>query len=317
MPSASSSCRFFVFLTLIALMLVSVGCGESQTPMRREPAGHDTNRTPVDGPKLLSGYGEWSLTRLGYAGVKLRGGHGRQRASVLYRLPSGARQGGNTWYLVALHFRIRFEMPADGLAYVSALHNGFASAQIKFRRETTRGEAVTIWNSVSLLTGPTRAATRKKVVTVRYRNYLPFAGVKPGVNVLTFQLEEIGTPGVADVRILADSSIDKRRDGPPLLKISAIPSSTRLKVGETGSVAVTVENVGGTALGKTGVTIDVPEGAFELMGRSTVSVMRLAPHQRFAHTFRVRALRRGPWELGVFGKSTSNHPAVAVMISVS
>jgi len=82
-------------------------------------------QTRVDAP------GRWSLQRLGYgaAAVPLTGRSGPDalpagRVSFRYRLPAGAREGADAWYLVRLHALVDFAPGTRrSLAYLTGATN--------------------------------------------------------------------------------------------------------------------------------------------------------------------------------------------------
>ncbi len=91
-----------------------------------------SSRAGTPTPVLADSVGRWTLDRLGNGDAVFRSA-GPSTQHVYFRLPRGARQGGKTWYLIHLHFRVQFSnWSKPGYADVTVLNNAFASAHIRF-----------------------------------------------------------------------------------------------------------------------------------------------------------------------------------------
>jgi len=85
-----------------------------------------------EGPVLIDSFGTWTLDDLGFGEVAVPADQQVARVSVEYQLPSDAAQGPENWYIIHLHTQVEVAADSrDGLAIISVLHNGWASAQIQ------------------------------------------------------------------------------------------------------------------------------------------------------------------------------------------
>jgi hypothetical protein len=67
-------------------------------------------------------------------------GERRTTIELSYRLPRGAAQGRDGWYLIRFHFVITFRSaPEHSLVYVGALANTWGASQVEFRTHRSGG----------------------------------------------------------------------------------------------------------------------------------------------------------------------------------
>ena len=132
--------------------------------------------------------------------------------------PPGARQGRGSWWLIRLHYRVAVRAdahaPAEFNVAGSANERFFASTIWNLRRRSD-GTLVLSSDDLGLVNGHVVRASTKLVREMRFANYLPYKGVRPGTNVLRFDLTSNAVPLVRSVRIYADTTLVHQRRGPP------------------------------------------------------------------------------------------------------
>jgi hypothetical protein len=243
--------------------------------------------------------GNWTLTRLGFGKLDTHLG-GDDRVSLPYRLPAGARQGPDHWYLIHLHFIIIFA-PASGpgRAYVIGLTNDHAAAQIQFRqrRPHRHGTPRIAWNSLDLIRGEVKRVTSSRMIEVDFKNYVQLDGVRPGANSLEIVLERFGRLRVASLRVLPDSGIILTGRGPPDLAIRATSPSQEVLTGDTFEVRFVVRNDGGRAARDVGVAVQTPPNGISVVGASTRGLGRVGSSDGTSGGFHLRAERAGDYRL--------------------
>ncbi|MGH3033222.1 MAG: hypothetical protein ACRDON_01530 [Gaiellaceae bacterium] len=240
-----------------------------------------------------------------------------ERLSVAYRLPAGAEQGEPDWYLVRLHLRLALDpRSGNGLAYVSALTNGRAAAQVKL--ETRRGAAglETTWSTVGLLEGRVERTTSARTIGVRFRNYLQLAGVRPGRNVLTFQLERYGVVQLRSLRILPDSGIEVSPLSPARVRLELTLPEGEVAAGDRFTVRYRLTNAGDRAAQDVVVLPSFPEGVLRVVGARERRYEALRGGDRAAGAFTFEALTAGRFQVALAVRSSANRPAALVEVSV-
>src|SRR5205823_5879123 len=135
-----------------------------------------------------------------------------ETSSIRFELPANAHQGPRDWYLIHLSFRIEFHADTgSGSAYVSAATGAASdprtSAQIRFDVRKSRSRTSVSSDSLGLVNGHVVKTSTSLVHLVKFDNYIPYAGIKPGVNVLTFQIEQYQNVRVKAVTFFDDSGI--------------------------------------------------------------------------------------------------------------
>jgi hypothetical protein len=164
------------------------------------------------GPRMIDSLGLWSLEKLGYSDLIFPDKEPLEATSIKYILPESAAQGPENWYVIYLHFSIEFSDESDdGSVYVSASTNGRTAAQVKFVIEKHQDDSLTIdWitGSENLIKGDVKQSTSSlSIEDIHFANYLQTSGVKPGLNVLTFKLEQYDGAKVRSLQIFSDSGI--------------------------------------------------------------------------------------------------------------
>lgn len=264
----------------------------------------------IDGP------GIWTLERLGYGDqVFTVEGPARTAARrVSYRLPRGAAQGRGTWYLIRLHFRISFaKQTGTGLVYVTAssgaVNDRGTSAQIRFEVRRDRKGILITSDSLGLVEGNVVRTSRSLTREIVFANYMPYRGIRPGVNVLSFGLDEqLGRAKVTSLRIYRDSGIEVARSSPAnvFMRAQVVPGIVRER--EDFALQVTVRNAGQRRSKMGSVTVDYPRAALALQGKQVRRLPSLKGGQQLRMTFEFTALRPGRYPLGVSARSALSHP---------
>lgn len=237
----------------------------------------------------------------------------RGSASVDFELPPGARQGPDTWYLIKLHLAITFVRPTGGSAYVSALTNGRAAAQIKF---TPAPGGSIMSSSVSLLAGSVKRTSSARRIELTYRNYLQDRGVRPGRNRLTVLLERTGNLRVSELVILRDSGVQVSRLRPARLKLDPILPRGSVRVGDQFRVAFTLRNTGDRPARNVLIAARPSSSNIKVVGQAARRLPLL--DGRASGAFRLRATRTGRYRL-VLGAAAdnANHPLVEIDVPVN
>jgi hypothetical protein len=168
--------------------------------------------------RVIDSQGMWTLERLGYSDLVFPCQEPHEAIQVEYVLLEDAAQGPESWYVLHLHFSIKFSEQSQvtssfpyGRTYVSAGTNGYTCAQIKYMNEEADGHIVINWNigSENLLGGhSSHSSTFLNIEDVCFANYLRTLGVWPGKNILTFTLTQYDGAKVESLTIFADSGIE-------------------------------------------------------------------------------------------------------------
>lgn len=197
-------------------------------------------------PIVAGPEGRVRLAELAGGGISLPGARAAEARSFRFNFPLGSTsQGPDTWYLIRLDVSVAFEPgSSSGSVLISGFSRGQAGAQVEFYPgRTKRGRPFVRWESVDLIRGQAAGASRGHEARVRYLNYLPYAGVRPGPATLTLQLERLGGAEVSEVRIGAASGVYATPAGPVELKLDAsIPDRQTLATGEPARLEVEVSN---------------------------------------------------------------------------
>lgn len=267
---------------------------------------------------VIRSFGLYDLRRLGSEGFTLRPKSIRPlRASynatraIPYTLPEGASQGPKNWYVVRLHFKIRFTPGSVGYAAVGASPAGGAAALVEFVPE---GAGMT-WSTFSLIDGAVRGVTRSREVELRYMNYMTVHGGTPGRHRLVFWERHSDGMRVESVQIYPDSGIEYSPLGPARLVVSAHGPGRRVQVGETFDLRVRLKNVGERSAKYATISLEVPTGV-ESLGRRRRSFAGIPGKRSVATTFPLRASAIGAFVIGASVTASSNSPATSVLVFV-
>jgi hypothetical protein len=313
---------------LLALVLaLGVGCGGGkQTPQLLERGFafemvHDSGpslatTTDDDEPPSIASFGFWSLTRLGSGPVVFEDVQDGAKASIPYILePDKARQGPGNWYQIHLHAKVVFGA-GTGHAYLFAAHNGYASALIEYETSTSGDRRRIVRKATSYIDGSSKVPLPSNDDELRYRNYLQYSAVQPGLNHVTFSVEERGL-AVTRVEILPDSGIEYTRQGPARLTLSVRLPRAPLREGQRAILTVEVWNLGGRKVGNARASLEYPRDDLRNVGSATKKLGVLLANARRRTSFAVVPLHRGSILIGVqVSGRGGNSPGVSKTLDV-
>lgn len=195
-------------------------------------------------PVSVNSFGRWSLAELGYGRLKLASAEPQK--TIRYRLPEGASQGPEKWYILHIHFRVSVQSNRQGVLYLFATTSGRGAAQLRFMIGHDQTGAPRLSESaLGIINGETTKSTRGRRHEGWFANYLQYRGVRPGLNELVFTLSELrGNPDVA-IEILPDTALEYSKRRPPELRLDADVHESTIRRGERFRVFYEIKNVGG------------------------------------------------------------------------
>ncbi len=231
-----------VGLSIVLLGLAMVACSTavaSEPPGAIQVQGEKGNVTEIvpimaerqGNLRLVNSLGVWTLNKLGYSDLVFPCQEPYEAMQIEYMLPKNAAQGPKSWYILHLHFSIKFSEESEvtgGFPYertyveasTGAPDDSYPCAMIKFmNQERDDGQIVIDWNigSENLLGGESSwSSTSLNIEDVRFENYLRTSGVWPGRNVLTFTLTQYDGAKVESLTIFADSGIKYTSEPNPM-----------------------------------------------------------------------------------------------------
>jgi len=260
------------------------------------PAG---SPTAAGRPVTIDSYGFWSLTRLGYGPLVLKENPktAKSQVAIPFRLPPGAKEGPGHWYVIHLHFRV--EVRPDSLPgefNVAADTDRRTCASIIFTVVKKGRQRIVTSDALGLVNGVERIRGPQLVREIRFENFLVTHGIRPGPNVLTFELTSNAIPMVREVRIFADSGIELARGGPPNVAVAATVREHTVHAGETFHLDVSLTRRSGLAIPRVVLRIHAPAGT---IGGAMVRRLRWGSRAHARISFRLRALQAGRVPLAV------------------
>ena len=276
------------------------------------PAAAASRVVTIDSP------GVWTLKRLGYGEIVLRGDdrNAHDRASVVYRLPAGVAQGRGGWYLLRLHYVAQLARdPASGTFNVAAATNGRTSGSTIFTVGRKRGRIVVRADDLGLVRGSEIRQSSSLRQEIFFENYLAIKGVRPGANTLTFEVTSNSIPLVETVRILADTGIELSRLGPASIDLGVHVPDRDIRVGDEFRVEFQLRHERGRLVDDATFEVAYPPGAFEVVGgrRRTLRWMSREP---LRGSFELRPLRRGQLPLEVRAEAAGGLPSARTAVHV-
>ncbi len=266
--------------------------------------------------KIIDSYGNWTLDKLGYSHVVFTGKNYTESYTVKYVLPQNASQGTENWYLIKLNFIIEFSgNSTDGYAYVSASTNNWSSALIKFEVKRNHNNSLLInWSEIDLL-GVSKYSSSSPKINISFANYIPYKGISPGINTLTFKLEQQGAK-IKKLEILPTSGIEFTSRSPPNLTLNVKIPEDSIREGDSFIINFTLKNVGNYEAKKVKVHPIYPAGAFELVGEK----LYYAPFLRdkLEGDFEFKAVKKGEYEIRIITETESgiHRPSVRIFVPV-
>lgn len=134
----------------------------------------------------------------------------------------GAREHAKHWYVLHLHASVTIAADSPpGRAYLVA-STGSPAAEIRF---DVRPDHVIKTTAVGFVDGTQSTVSRDRPIVVRFRNFIPYAGVSPGLNALEVGVQSFGAK-IARVTVLGDTSIEYTPLGPANVKVHVSASPT-------------------------------------------------------------------------------------------
>lgn len=218
--------------------------------------------------------------------------------------------------LVRLHALVDFAPGTRrSLAYLTGATNGRTASLT--RLVVAPGNGPVHWSSFDQLDGLVTRTTPGRRVEVINENFLQFGGVRPGVNTLSFAVDQLRSARVRAVRILPDSGIEITGDGPAELTADASVSRAGVRVGEPFHVRVVVANPSRRPASQIRAHLDVDGTVVSPVGATSRRLRDLPPDGRASATFALRARRKGDSRLAVTVDSASASPTAAVPVRIA
>lgn len=259
----------------------------------------------------ISQYGHFSFSSLGFPTTSISGSRllHPSRAAI-FRLPPGARERPQHWYVLHLHLRVT--IPPDspqGTAYVVATSGRFASAEIRF--EVRAGKTVR-WSALGYIDGVQSGVAHNGLVDLHFRNVMPYHSIAPGRNVLGLAVQELGAR-VARVVVLGDSAIEYTPIGPAEIVVRAT-SPPKAVVGRPLPIDVVVSNRGGRPAANVQVSTGFSGSRLQLRGQAsrTISTLGAGQSRHLRIVYVPREL--GHSRIFFLGSSTANRPGTQIDI---
>jgi hypothetical protein len=276
-----------------------------------------TRATEGNEPATIDSFGFWSLTRLGSGPIEFADVHEKAKSSIPYILePDKARQGRGNWYLIGLHAKVVFGA-GTGRAYLFDSHNGYASALIEYEASISGERRTIVRKASSYIDGSSKETLRSDDDELRFRNYLQYKAVQPGLNQLTFAVEVHSSLELKKVQILPDSGIEYTPLGPARLTLALRLPRKPLRKGQRAVLAVDVRNNGDRKVSGATVSLEYARDDLRITGSATKKLGDLAAKARRHVSFQVIPLHRGTILIGVqVGGRGGNSPGVSKTLNV-
>ena len=273
-------------------------------------------------PVLIDSFGIWTLEDLGYSDLIFPCEEDIESISVEYRLPQNASQGPSTWYIIHLDFGIEFSgLSEDGFCDVSASTNGSTCAQFQFEPQMTEGHPVIDWSTVDLINGEKEYTTSSLSINAseaEFSNYLQYTGVKPGINDLTFRLEQYDGAKVENLIIYKTTAIEYSPLALPNLVMSVDVPDISVSVGDRFSIGFELRNTGDVSAANVIVQPIFPDGSLETIGDGYSFVETLDSLHPLYGVFEFRALSEGEYILIIDVDTSSGieRPSISIQVPI-
>jgi hypothetical protein len=187
------------------------------------------------GSHVLTPPGVFTLASMGHDDKTLTPGKSfGASATTAYSLPEGARQGRPLWYRLRLHYRAKVSEqsgPGTITIWASANDEAVAAIDLKVRRLGKRLDVVS--SSVGLVEGGKRRPAGSRLdVEGTFSNFLVYGGVKPGLNELRFDVQQMGAARAEWVTIYEDTALVIDGSGPATIAFVPALEDRDIRVGE-------------------------------------------------------------------------------------
>jgi hypothetical protein len=270
---------------------------------------------------LIDAPGMWSLERLGYGELRLTVQRSVESTSVQYRLPDNAMQGVGRWYLAHLDAEVAVSPDTgDGFAILGGATNGRAALMATIEVSHENGQPVVSWEALDEEHGARYQRSDSLTFQIHQIMYLQNAGVQPGLNTMSFSIQQFRGVRVTSVRILPTSGIEVSDLAPPRASLQLETIQVQAAVGEAFTMRYTVTNTGGQPARHVRVTAMASSDELELLEEQRVEG-ELAPGEMRSGAATFRGRREGRhriYFLGVAGMAAANGlsggPSVDVVI---
>jgi hypothetical protein len=301
--------RLTLLAALVTLSVLMTACGSAHVAARPPSAPP---------PVTLSGYGRYTFASLGYgANVFEPFPVGFTYPEMVFLLPKAiAREGGDNWYVLRLHYRVEVDPVASDAVNFGASSNQVGAVLIRVAPTKDR-DGLRIMPSGALMSTTPRTVSGH-VYEGRYADFLAKAGVRPGSNTIEFVVAEGHKRIVTRLTVYPDSSIERTRNGPAHLRLRVQPRRQVVHVGDTFRVSARVEGAGHRTSHDIVVALDTSlEAPTELrpVGRAW-RIASLQPARSAVHTLVGRAGRRGYFPVRIWATSASAQKVQAVTVVV-
>jgi hypothetical protein len=194
----------------------------------------------------INSYGLYTMEMLGYEDIIFKLPSDFEKQDIFYVLMDNARQGKDDWYLIHIDYEVVIsDESGEGVFLVSALSNGFSSAQIEVTTKLNEyGELIVEYNTVDLINECLEYSSDELKVAGYFTNYIQTNGIHGGKNLLTFQTEAFGDIKVDEVIITKKSGIEFTNISPPHLLLQAECLSKNIHVGDSIILSFSLTNQG-------------------------------------------------------------------------
>lgn len=271
------------------------------------------------GSHALTPPGVFTLASMGHDNQILQPGESPfASTTTTYSLPEGARQGKPLWYRLRLHYGARLSEqsgPGTITIWASANDEAVAAIDLKVRRHGQRLEVVS--SSVGLVEGGRRAASSRLDVEGTFSNFLVYGGVKPGLNELRVDVQQLGAARAESVTIYEDTALVVDEAGPATIELVPALEDRDVRVGKPFVFRYKIRNTGGVALAEGGtLVVSVPEGVI-VTGPAVHPVGRVPAGSSAEGAYRLIARRPGRHRIRLTASTWGGSPNVALAVNVS
>jgi hypothetical protein len=282
----------------------------------------DARTPPGERRPLIRSVGYWPLSEIGVEKREISARSPSSSAIVArYRLPADAVQGRDMWYLIRLKFRLVVaSRSGEGRIYVSAAtgrpSDVRTSAQLRFDVARRNEQVHVTSDSLGLVSGHRVEKSSARVRNVDFVNYIPYAGVRPGENVMTVRLEHYGRAAVDRLVLDERTGIELSRFPPQRLSIEARPQHAEVVRGESVTIHVGIRNDGRPSQ-EGQLEVVHPERVLDVTGPNPVRLSVVRPGAKRQQRIVLRAREPGTHSVTVRARSALEQPTAVVRIVVT
>jgi hypothetical protein len=300
---ASLSLRLAFAFALTPVALVSSSTSAASQPVRQAPVTVDTA-------------GVWTLWRLGYHRSSFSLAPSHVSRAFVFNLPRSATQGppSRFWYLLRLRLKMYISPGSPpGTVNVVAYTNDSAAVLVEFVVSRTSRSSVVKWRTIDLLRGWRERQMRGLSTTQEFINFLPYRGIRPGANTLTFRVRSFGAH-FRRLDILRGSGLEVSRHGPAVLRarLSAPRQIERHK--ESVRVLWSLDNTSGRCAHNVSLRLQFDRGHFSALSRTHRGHADVC--RRAAGVFILRPESRGTSTVSLFVSAPAGQDEASATIHV-